>query len=240
MDSAGTNFDDLFDDSDAFTQDIYHPGPRVRKVIKTDTARAFVDVSRSPNMMPPEYPDGVIKSATCYNRPIYKNGRHPAGVLVQQLLAQYYHPYHQKIIDAIQSPDIVLAFDCHSMAAVAPAISPDPGRKRPLINLGDAHGKACDSTMTNIFKTAFIKVFNCHDKDVTINEPFAGGYITQQYGNNPVPWIQIEMNRKLYLAEPWFHKASLKMDKRRLYFLNKQFVKVLEQFYFYCTDNNLF
>lgn len=238
-DSVCISPEDLFDDSDAFTQDIYHPGSLAQCVIKTDIARAFVDVSRAQDRQPPEYPDGVIKSVTCYNRPIYKKGQYPVGTLAKQLLNKYYHTYHQRIVDAMKLYDIVLGLDCHSMAETAPAISPDSGNKRPLINLGDFHGKACDPTITGLLRTAFIKVFNCTEQDVTLNIPFAGGFITRRYGNNRVPWIQIEINRKLYLKELWFDRALLKISKERLSDLNILFKEVLKRFHSNCIENNL-
>ena len=45
--------------------------------------------------------------------------------------------------------------------------------------------------------------------EISINDPFHGGHITKTYGNKPVPWIQVEMNRDLYLTEPWFDQAHV-------------------------------
>lgn len=213
---------DLFDDSDSFTQEIYNASEVVESVIKFDIARAFVDVSRAENMLPPEFTDGVIKSATCYNKPIYKNGL-ISNQLIKSLLEKYYKPYHTEIKTSLENKNIKLALDCHSMAEFAPAIAPDKG-KRPLINLGDVEGKACDSSITKLLRESFIEVFNLNEQDVTINHPFSGGYITRTYGNNPKPFIQIELNRSMYLSKPWF-------DKQRLVELNSAFIKVLFNFY---------
>ena len=63
---------DLFDDSDPFVIEIYDLGTKVERVIKTNIARAFVDLNRSLQDLPPQNPDGLIKSSTCYEKPIYK------------------------------------------------------------------------------------------------------------------------------------------------------------------------
>lgn len=56
-----------------------------------------------------------------------------------------------------------------------------------------------------------------------LNDPFHGGHITKTYGNNPVPWIQIEMNRDMYLSESWFDNEMLSMKTERLQELNNMF-----------------
>lgn len=63
--------------------------------------------------------------------------------------------------------------------------------------------------------------------EVTINNPFKGGFITRNYGNNPLPWIQIEMNRKIYLSEEYFDYRTLKMRGDRLTELNGKLREVL-------------
>ena len=85
---------DLFDDSDAFTVDIYDLGSEVAMVVKADMARAFVDPNRAPDDRLPNNPDGVVKTATCLNQPIYLPGRGPDGALTGLLIERYHTPYH--------------------------------------------------------------------------------------------------------------------------------------------------
>lgn len=222
---------DLLDDSDSFTNDIYDSKDIVEEQVHATIARAFVDNSRSTDQIPPEFPDGLIKSATCYDRPIYKEGKQPSEETRNILISKYYDEYHQKLRNALLNPNIVIALDCHSMAEIAPAVSPDTGNIRPLINLGDAEGTACDSEITQKLKKSFVEVFGFNDEEVSINKPFKGGFITRNYGNKPIPWIQIEMNRKLYLSEDYFSYDSLKMKGNRLNELNEKFREVLQNFY---------
>lgn len=151
--------------------------------------------------------------------------------LIDQLLTKYYEAYHNRIISELKSTDIQIAFDCHSMATEAPDIAPDPGMKRPVINLGNNHGKACDDATTEKLAQAFREIFKLNEEHVTINVPFAGGYITRKYGNNPVPWIQIEMNRCLYLDDRWFNPSEMEINENRLKVLNHRFQKVTELFF---------
>jgi len=228
---------DLFLDGDAYTIDIYNLKSKVMEIIKTDTARAFVDVSREVFKMPPEFKDGVIKSHTCYNKKIYKNDL--PNELIELILNKYYHPYQDKLTELCQDENIILGFDCHSMAEIGPDIAKDAFQSRPLINLGDNEGKSANPEFTKLLKKSFIEVFSFDESEVTINKPFKGGFITRNYGNNPIPFIQIEMNRSLYLNQMWFDFDKLKMHNlSRLKYLNTMFEMVLRRFYDYLKKNN--
>ena len=226
---------DLFDDMDPFTREIYEPGDRAVGIVAADIARAFIDLNRSPDDLPPANPDGIVKSMTCYKKAIYIKGKEPGESMGRILIDKYYLPYHRKIKEIIETGEVHLALDCHSMAASPPPIAPDRVRdrqkKRPLICLGNVHGKACPPEMAERLADCFREAFLLEKEDVSVNEPFAGGYITRTYGNNPVPWVQVEMNRLLYLSSPWFDPVALTVDNRRLTQLNNRFKEVLECYF---------
>lgn len=219
-------------DSDAFTQEIYNVADIVRYQIKADVARAFVDLNRGEGDLPPGNPDGVVKSQTVQGEPIYAAGRQPEPALVEQLLERYHRPYHRRIRKLLsEQPSMIeLALDCHSMAAIGPALSPDPGKRRPAICLSNAHGQSCPEKILYDLGDCFRRVFNLGEQDVTLNQPFSGGYITRSYGGNPVPWIQVELSRDLYLRQPYFNHHSQIMDFDRLGELNAMFRKALFQY----------
>ena len=222
---------DIFDDSDAFTLEIFNIGSKAAEVVTTDIARAFVDVNRAPDDRPPVNPDGVVKTQTCYNAPVYKNESDPDKNLTDTLLNRYYKPYHKSIQRAIQSSKIKLALDCHSMAESGPPISPDSGQKRPEFCMGNIHGVSSSMDIVGKFADCVKNVFSLNDKDVVLNSPFAGGYITKTYGLKPVPWIQVEMNRKLYLSSQWYNRETFTINGGRLKELNLKFLQVLELYF---------
>jgi formiminoglutamase len=230
---------DLFDDSDACTRDLYALENHVAGFRAAAVARAFVDLNRDPAMRPPEYPDGVVKSATCYGRPIYREGMVPEGPLVERLLEKYYHPYHHALTEGMSHPGILLGLDCHTMAESAPAVAPDQGR-RPLVCLGDAGGEACDPRVTGLLREAFMEGFGMDEEEVTVNDPFRGGFITRTQGNRPKPWIQVELNRSLYLSPPWFDAERLTVNPGRLEELRLQVWEVLKAFYKRLEAHRLF
>lgn len=223
---------DMFDDSDPFVIEIYDLGEKVEGVVKTNIARAFVDLNRSLQDLPPQNPDGLIKSSTCYQKQIYKKGREPDEGLTNLLIEMYYKPYHRSIQKKIHELDLQVCLDCHSMASVAPNISPDgKNKKRPLFCLSNQNGKTSSNEMITRLASCISESFDIKKEDISLNEPFQGGHITKTYGNNPFPWIQIEMNRDLYLSESWFDYNSLSIDSSRLRELKVQFENCLKLFF---------
>jgi len=223
---------DLFDDSDPFVIEIFDLGEKVEGVIKTNVARAFVDLNRSLQDLPPQNPDGLIKSTTCYQKPIYKKGREPDDSLTSVLIEMYYKPYHRSIQKSIHDLDLQLCLDCHSMASIAPNISPDgKEKKRPKFCLSNQDGKTSSNEMIELLASCIAESFEIDRDDISLNDPFHGGHITKTYGNNPLPWIQVEMNRDLYLSEDWFDENTLSIDSSRLRELNHLFGDCLNLFF---------
>lgn len=223
---------DLFDDIDPFVREIYNIGSSAKKIISTNIARTFVDLNRSIQDLPPKNPDGLIKSMTCYEKPIYHLKKEPDEKKIAILIEKYYKTYHREIQKSLKEFDFQLCLDCHSMASEAPSISPDGNAKpRPLFCISNQNGKTCSEEMIHLLGECLKKSFLLKEEDLKLNDPFQGGYITKTYGNNPVPWIQIEMNRNLYLSEDWFDKRTLSVNPKRLSELNKMFNEALNHLF---------
>lgn len=223
---------DLFEDGDAFTREIYGIKGYVAAIVDTPIARAFVDLNRDVDDRPPLNPDGIVKSTTCHGKPIYHSDKHPDESLTQTLIKKYYQPYHDKIRKLLADPGgIQICLDCHTMEAVGPLIAPDSGHERPLICLGTNHHESCSENVVKHLAKCFQTAFKLNKSDITINRPFAGGFITKTYGNNPLPWIQVEMNRRLYLSDPWFNRKTLVVSEERLMGLREKFFRTLDQFF---------
>ena len=224
---------DIFEDIDPFTQQIYDLGEKIKYVVKTDIARTFVDPSRSISDLPPDNPDGVIKSHTCFGKIIYRDNLQPNELETESLLNKYYYPYHHQLQEIIQNNenDLQICLDCHSMVDTGPAISPDVGKRRPMICLGNRFGESASGEIIQKLKSCFIVAFGLDETKVTINKPFGGGYITRNYGKKPLPWIQVEMNRSFYLREPYFNSAVLTISNEIIEDLNNKFYLALKKFF---------
>lgn len=186
--------EDLLRDGDPFTGELYDLP--AASVVRMEIARAVVDVNRAPGDLPPRNPDGVVKSHTCFGKEVYRKPL--TGELIRLLLEKFYVPYHSRIREALENREVLIAFDCHSMAPYPPPLT-DDGSRRPAICLGDNHGKACRRKVTELLARCIGEAFDLPEKEIALNKPFAGGYITRTYGGKPKFWIQIEIRRDLYM-----------------------------------------
>lgn len=221
---------DLFDDSDPYTSEIYTCADLVQQQVEAEVFRAVLDLNRAPDDLPPENSDGCFKTETCVGVTVYNEGAYPDAALRANLLAHYYDPYHDAITRGVRDGSVKFAFDCHSMAAVAPVYAPDRGMERPLFCLGNGDNRYSSREAITALADTIASVFSLSTSSIGINKPFKGGYITRTHGNNPVPWIQIEMNRSLYLKYPWFQNESGLVASERLAFLNSKMREVFATF----------
>lgn len=221
---------DIFDDADPYTDKIYGLADAI-VTLTADVARAFVDLNRAPRDMAPTNPDGLIKSATCYDRLVYKPGMEPDRKLRQILIGKYYMPYHSRLRRAVADPKARLCLDCHSMPAHAPPISRGkPIGVRPTFCISTRNGATCPPQMAEALADCIAESFHVGRDEVRIDEPFVGGYITKKYGRGQLPCIQIEMNRSLYLSKPWFKQEDLTVACDRLDDLNCMFRSAMANF----------
>lgn len=176
-------------DGDEGAAEIFLPlKTEVAALVTTPFARAYVDHNRSADDL---RKDGVVKTHTCWDVPIYR--RPLSNAEIEQLLEEYYRPYHRMLADS--ATQARLGVDCHTMAAVAPPIGPDPGQPRPRICLGNGHGKTCPANWLEALAHCLAHAFN---SEVNLNKPFAGGYITRSRPGG-IPWIQLELSREQWL-----------------------------------------
>ncbi|MEK9629438.1 MAG: N-formylglutamate amidohydrolase [Nitrospinota bacterium] len=223
---------DQFEDGDALTRQIYGINDSVSACVEGKIARAFVDLNRDVNDRPPENPDGVVKSMTCLGQPIYHKGQELDQEMTDLVLEKYYYPYHDLIRKTLDSnSELQLMLDCHTMEAVGPEISPDPGKTRPKFCLGSNFGKSCPEDIVQKMADCIRKVYKLNQEDVVIDKPFSGGHITRTYGNQPIPCIQIEMSRALYLSSPWFNPKFMTVLPDRLEELREKFFQTLNLFF---------
>ncbi|MBL4806361.1 MAG: N-formylglutamate amidohydrolase [Rhodobacteraceae bacterium] len=121
----------------------------------------------------------------------------------QARLVACYHPYHamlkQQIDTQYQRFGMCILFDFHSMPHEAIKTSARIRGRRPQIVLGDCFGKSCDRWITDKVEALFTDAGFV----VARNTPFAGGFITQHYGQprKHIHALQIEIDRSLYMDE---------------------------------------
>ena len=114
-----------------------------------------------------------------------------------------YWPYHAELRGLIDRAErhfgCAVLIDCHSMpSAMGAPGTPAEGTRAHFV-LGDRFGASCASELTRYVEM----VLTGMGYDVALNRPYAGGYITEHYGNpvRGVHALQLEVNRSLFTDE---------------------------------------
>lgn len=202
---------------DAFVDLLFDSVPRFgAPFLKAGAPRAYVDYNRSPDELDPALIQGakrqghnprvasglgVIPRVVANGRSIYQ-GKLPMSQ-AQYRIDRYWRPYHtvlQGLLDeAIERFSQAILVDCHSMPHEAIDGIAKGSRKRPDIVLGDRFGAASDNEIVDQIEAAFASEGLC----VVRNSPFAGAYVTQNYGrpSRGQHAVQVEIDRALYMDE---------------------------------------
>ncbi|HZR75287.1 N-formylglutamate amidohydrolase [Bradyrhizobium sp.] len=111
-----------------------------------------------------------------------------------------YKPYHRALRRLINKAHrafgTVILVDCHSMPSVG--VSREEPR-RPDVVIGDRYGTSCAPILADKVEDAMARL----GYSVGRNKPYAGGFITEHYGNpaSGLHTIQLELNRAVYMDE---------------------------------------
>ncbi len=185
-------------------------------VVRVNFPRSYVDVNREPYELDPRMFNGRLPSFanTRSMRVAGGLGTIPRVVgdgqeiyrerlSVEDGLSRIealYKPYHRALRRLIgkvhETFGTVILVDCHSMPSIG--ISRDEPR-RPDVVIGDRYGTSCASQLPNVVEDTLVAM----GYTVGRNKPYAGGFITEHYGNpaSGLHTIQIELNRAIYMDE---------------------------------------
>lgn len=200
---------------DAFVDDLF-AGVVLRgaPLLKALFPRAYVDVNREPYELDPAMFSGSLPANANVTsirvagglgtiaRIVTEHDEIYAGPIpVEEALTRIetlYKPYHaalaQTLARFVKTFGVAVLIDCHSM----PSLRNDTGR-RPDFILGDRFSTACNPLIIDVAHERLRRL----GYRVTRNKPYAGGYITETYGQPRlgVHALQIEINRGLYMNE---------------------------------------
>ncbi len=178
--------------------------------------RAYLDVNREPYELDPELfreplPDyantqtmrvvgglGTVARIVADGEEIY--GRPLPLAAALERIERLYKPFHgileHLITETRRRFGIAVLVDCHSMPSASMS---QTGGTRPDFVIGDRFGASCDAKLTRLFRDAIAQ----RGYHVQLNRPYAGGFITEHYGQplKGVHAVQLEINRGLYLDE---------------------------------------
>lgn len=184
-------------------------------LLRANFPRAFLDVNREPYELDPRMFEGrlppyantrsmrvagglgTVPRVVADGQEIY-SGRIAAIEAVARI-ETLYKPYHRALRTLIQrtakSHGCCFLVDCHSM----PSTSLGRDEAKADVVLGDRYGTSCAPELIDAFEGQF----QAHGFRVVRNKPYAGGFITEHYGEPSLDRhaLQIEVNRALYMNE---------------------------------------
>ncbi|MEO8548184.1 MAG: N-formylglutamate amidohydrolase [Sphingomicrobium sp.] len=125
---------------------------------------------------------------------------------LEERLDQAHRPYHRELdrqLDLLVDRfGCALLLDCHSM--------PPPAKGAPQIVFGDCHGRSAAPWLS----AAAVRIARDAGFDAGLNDPFAGGHITERHGApaRGVHALQVEVDRLCYL-DPGLAAAGPGFDR---------------------------
>jgi N-formylglutamate deformylase len=118
-----------------------------------------------------------------------------------------YKPYHRalrRLVTRVHRDfGTAILIDCHSMPSNAGGRDERP---RADVVLGDRYGTSCVAVVAETIEATLRK----QGYVVSRNKPYAGGFITEHYGNPAVGLhaLQLEINRALYMDERRYQRSA--------------------------------
>lgn len=202
---------------DAWVDELVDAAPGLGvPLIRARTPRAFVDLNRSAEELDPALIDGVRRAApnprvssglgviprvVANGRPIYAGRLSLAEA--RRRIDGHWHPYHAALQDLIDRQrrtfGRAILIDCHSMPHEAIETHCQHAGGTPDVVLGDRFGAAAGPDVMSVIEAAF----EAEGLRVARNTPFAGAFVSQQYGRpaRAQHVVQIEIDRSLYMDE---------------------------------------
>ncbi len=184
--------------------------------------RCFVDVNREPYELDPRMFEGRLPSFANTRSMRVAGGLGTVARVVgdaQEIYDQripvddalrriesLYKPYHRSLRRLFtklhRDFGAAVLVDCHSMPSTA---GHKDERSRPEFVLGDRYGTSCVGAVSETVEQTLRSL----GYTVSRNKPYAGGFITEHYGNPAAGLhaIQLEINRALYMDERRYERS---------------------------------
>ena len=192
-------------------------------LLRAHFPRAFLDVNREPYELDPRMFEGRLPSFINARSMRVAGGLGTIARIVgdqQEIYARklpvadaleriegLYKPYHRALRQLLQDQHrrfgLAVLIDCHSMPSTG--AHREEGQRADIV-LGDRFGTSAAPFFVDLVEEAL----RGRGYRVGRNRPYAGGFITEHYGNpaNSIHAVQIEINRGLYMDERTLTKTS--------------------------------
>jgi N-formylglutamate deformylase len=185
-------------------------------LLLANVPRAYLDVNREPYELDPRMFDGLLPPYANINSLRVAGGLGTIPRIVAENMEIYarrlpvqeglervesvYKPYHSTLRRLIARTHVQFGFgvliDCHSMPGNVRVAG---SNARPDFIIGDRYGTSASAELS---RTA-IGILEEMGFAAIRNKPYAGGFITEHYGNpaSGLHAVQLELNRAIYMDE---------------------------------------
>src|SRR5438128_2518248 len=185
--------------------------------------RCYVDVNREPYELDPRMFEGRLPSFANTRSMRVAGGLGTVARVVgdaQEIYSQripvddairriegLYKPYHRalrRLFTRVHRDfGAAVLIDCHSMPSTAGS---KDERTRSDVVIGDRYGTSCVAAIAESAEATL----RAQGYSVSRNKPYAGGFITEHYGNPAAGLhaVQLELNRGLYMDERRFERSA--------------------------------
>jgi N-formylglutamate amidohydrolase len=192
-------------------------------LLRAHFPRCYVDVNREPYELDPRMFEGRLPSFANTRSMRVAGGLGTVARVVGDAQEIYgeripvddalrrieglYKPYHRalrRLFTRVHRDfGTAVLIDCHSMPSAAGAKDERP---RADIVLGDRYGTSCVGAVPETIEATLRGL----GYTVSRNKPYAGGFITEHYGNPAAGLhaVQLEVNRALYMDERRYERSG--------------------------------
>jgi len=196
---------------------------RGHPILRAHFPRCYVDVNREPYELDPRMFEGRLPSFANTRSMRVAGGLGTVARVVgdaQEIYDQrmsvtealrridsLYKPYHRALRRLFtrlhRDFGAAILVDCHSMPSTTGARDERP---RADVVIGDRYGTSC----VGVISEAVEQTLRGFGYAVSRNKPYAGGFITEHYGNpaTGLHAIQLEINRALYMDERRYERSA--------------------------------
>ena len=196
---------------------------RGHPLMRAHFPRCYVDVNREPYELDPRMFEGRLPSFANTRSMRVAGGLGTVARVVGDAQEIYgrrlsvddalrrietlYKPYHRALRRLItrvhRDLGAAVLIDCHSMPSTTTAKEERP---RADIVLGDRYGTSCAQAVSETIE----ETLGALGYSVSRNKPYAGGFITEHYGNPAAGLhsVQLELNRGLYMDERRYERSA--------------------------------
>jgi N-formylglutamate deformylase len=196
---------------------------RGHPLMRAHFPRCYVDVNREPYELDPRMFEGRLPSFANTRSMRVAGGLGTVARVVgdaQEIYGQrlsvdealrrietLYKPFHRALRRVItrvhRDSGAAVLIDCHSMPSTTSAKEERP---RADVVLGDRYGTSCAPILSEVIE----ETLRALGYSVSRNKPYAGGFITEHYGNPAAGLhsLQLELNRALYMDERRYERSA--------------------------------